>query len=157
MMKHIIGHKMSEATGGSEKIFVHAFHGATTDHMNGHCIPTMKKNPKRIVLHCGTNDVSNGDVPEQIAEEVVDLANAMKNKENTAFISSIVPRGDRWNANVSKPIRRIKKLSAREELPFIDDNNNIDRIHHLNRSNLHLNAEGTCLLANNLLRASGHY
>ena len=156
MVKHIMGHKMSEATGGSEKIFVHAFHGATTDHMNSHCIPTMKKNPKRIVLHCGTNDVSNGDAPEQIAEEIVDLAKAMKNNENTVFVSSIVPRGDRWNAKVSITNRRMKELCAREELPFID-NNNIDKTHHLNRSNLHLNAEGTRLLANNFLRALGHY
>ena len=156
MVKHIMGHKMSEATGGSEKIFVHAFHGAKTDHMNSHCILTMKRNPKRIVLHCGTNDVSNGDSPEQIAEEIVGLAKAMKNNENTVFVSSIVPRGDRWNAKVSITNRRMKELCAREELPFID-NNNIDRTHHLNRSNLHLNAEGTRLLANNFLRALGHY
>ena len=90
------------------------------------------------------------------AYQVVDLAKAMKNKENTIFVSSIVPRGDRWNAKVSITNRRIKELCAREELPFID-NNNIDRVHHLNRSNLHLNAEGTRLLANNFLRALGHY
>ena len=156
MVKHIMGHKMNEATGGSEKIFVPAFHGATTYHMNSHCIPTMKKNPNRIVLHCGTNDVSNGDAPEQIAEEVVDLAKAMKNKENTVFVSSIVPRSDCWNAKVSIANRRMKELCAREELPFIDYNN-LGRVHHLNRGNLHLNAEGTRLLANNFLRALGHY
>ena len=107
---------MSEAIGGgSEKIFVHAFHGATTDLKNSNCITTMKKNPKRIVFHCGTNDVSNGGAPEQIVKEVVDVAKAMKNKENTVFVSSIVPRGDRWNAKVSITNRRIKELCAGEE------------------------------------------
>ena len=52
--------------------------------------------------------------------------------------------------------RKIKEVCAREELPFID-NDNVDRIHHLNRSKLHMNAEGKCILANNFLRALGHY
>ena len=52
--------------------------------------------------------------------------------------------------------RKIKEACAHEELPFID-NDNVDRIHHLNRSKLHQNAEGTRILANNFLRALGHY
>ena len=50
MVKHIMGYKMSEATGGSEKIFAHAYQGATTDHMNSHCIPTMKRTQIELII-----------------------------------------------------------------------------------------------------------
>ncbi len=114
MVKHIKGYKMSEATGGSEKIFVHAFHGATTDHMNSHYEPKMKKNPKRIVLHCGTNDVSNGYAPEEIADKIVDLAKSLKHEENAVFVPGIVRRGDPWNEKVTTTNRILEELCMRK-------------------------------------------
>ena len=156
MVKHIQGYKMSEATNGQEKIFVRAFHGAKLDDMNSYSVPTTKKNPKRIVLHCGTNDVSSGTAPNEVAQEIVDLATNLKSHENEILVSSLVARGDRWNEHVSQVNNILKARCHREGLPFID-NSNIDPAYHLNRSNLHLNSEGTRMLANNFLRALGHY
>ena len=156
MVKHIQGYKMSEATNGQEKIFVRAFHGAKVDDMNSYSVPTTKKNPRRIVIHCGTNDISSGTAPNEVAEEIVDLATNLKSHENEVFVSGIVARGDRWNERVSQVNNVLKAKCNREGLPFID-NSNIEPAHHLNRSNLHLNSEGTRMLANNFLRALGHY
>ena len=156
MVKHIQGYKMSEATNGQEKIFVRAFHGAKVDDMNSYSVPTTKKNPRRIVIHCGTNDISSGTAPNEVAEEIVDLATNLKSHENEVFVSSIVARGDRWNERVSQVNNVLKAKCNREGLPFID-NSNIEPAYHLNRSNLHLNPEGTRMLANNFLRALGHY
>ena len=156
MVKQIQGYKMSEATNGQEKIFVRAFHGAKVDDMNSYSVPTTKKNPRRIVIHCGTNDISSGTVPNEVAEEIVDLATNLKSHENEVFVSGIVARGDRWNERVSQVNNVLKAKCNREGLPFID-NSNIEPAHHLNRSNLHLNSEGTRMLANNFLRALGHY
>ena len=69
--------------------------------------------------------------------------------------SNIVARGDRWNECVSQVNNILKAKCSREGLPFID-NSNIEPAHHLNRSNLHLNSEGTRMIANNFLRALGH-
>ena len=57
IIKDIRGYKMNEACENQEKIFVKSFSGATTDCMNSHACPTIKRNPKRIILHCGTNDL----------------------------------------------------------------------------------------------------
>ncbi len=76
--------------------------------------------------------------------------------ENEIFVSSLVSRGDRWNERVSQVNNILKANCNREGLPFID-NSDIVPAYHLNRSNLHLNSEGTRMLANNFLRALGHY
>ena len=101
MVKHIQGYKMSEATSGQEKIVVRAFHGAKVDDMNSYSVPTTKKNRRRIVIHCGTNDISNGTAPNEVAEEVVDLAINLKSHENEVFVSSLVGKGDQWNERVN--------------------------------------------------------
>ena len=119
-------------------------------------MPTTKKNPKRIVLHCGTNDVSSGTAPNEVAQEIVALATNLKSHENEILVSSLVARGDGWNEHVSQVNNILKARCHREGLPFID-NSNIDPAYHLNRSNLHLNSEGIRRLANNFLKALGHY
>ncbi len=50
ILKEIKGFKMSEATG--ERVFIKSFSGATTDCMNSHAVPTIKRNPKAVILHC---------------------------------------------------------------------------------------------------------
>ena len=147
---------MSAVTNGQEKIYVRAFHGAKVDDMNSYSVPTTKKNPRRIVLHCGTNDISNGTAPTEVDKEIVNLATSLKRNENEVFASSLVARGDRCNERVRQVNNILKVKCNREGLPFID-NSNIKPAHHLNRSSLHLNSEGTRMLDNNFLRALGHY
>ena len=74
IIKDIKGYKMKEATGHEQQIFVKSISGATTDCMNSHACPTIKTNPKRIILHCGTNDVRGQSSAEKIATEVMELA-----------------------------------------------------------------------------------
>ena len=105
MVKNIQGYKMSEAINGQEKIVVRAFHGAKVDDMNSYSVPTTKKNLRRIVILCGTNDISNGNAPNEVAKEIVDLATNLKSHENEVFVSSLVAKGDRWNERVSQVTR----------------------------------------------------
>ena len=156
IVKDIKGFKMTEATNGEEKIKVQSYSGATVDHMNSHAIPTMKRNPKKINLHCGTNDIRSSQSPEEIAIEMLDLASAMKTSKNTIYVSSLVQRGDQWNGKVTDVNRHLKGLCKGNNLPFID-NDNIKPFSHLNRSKLHLNPEDTRILANNFLKVLGHY
>jgi len=89
MLKHIEGYKMSEATSRQEKIIFKSFSGATTDCMNSHAVPTTKRNPKTIILHCGTNDIRSKNSPEEIAREIIELATGIRNDDNTIYVSSI--------------------------------------------------------------------
>ena len=84
-----------------------------------------------------------------IAEEIIELAKAMKTEGNTVFVSGLVARGDRWNAKVCEVNRFLTRRSQEEDLQFIDNSNITSE--HLNRSLLHLNPEGTRLLADNFL------
>ena len=58
--------------------------------------------------------------------------------------------------SIPNKYRVTQKKVTRRNLQFID-NRNIDPHLHLNGSRLHLNYQGTCCLANDLLRALGYY
>ncbi len=155
IIKDIKGYKMKEAAGHQQQIFVKSFSGATIDCMNSHACPTIKRNPKRIILHCGTNDVRGQTPAENIATEVIELAKSLQNRSNAVFVSGLVVRGDRWNTKVCDINCILKRRCQEENLKFID-NSNINS-NHLNRSLIHLNPEGTRVLANNFLRALGYF
>ena len=53
----------------------------------------MKRNPKKVILHCGNNDIRRQATPENIAKEIMELAVSLSTKENTVFVSGIVSRG----------------------------------------------------------------
>ncbi len=155
IIKDIKGYKMKEATGHEQTNFFKSFSRATTDCMNSHACQTIKRNPKRIILHCGTNDVCGQTSAESIATEVIELAKVLQNGRNAVFVSGLVVRGDRWNTKVCDINCILKRRCQEENLKFID-NSNINST-HLNRSLLHLNPEGTRVLANNFLHALGYF
>ena len=51
MVKNLEGRRMRMKYG--EKVFVKSFSGATTDDMSFHAVPSMKKQPDRVVLYRG--------------------------------------------------------------------------------------------------------
>ena len=59
--------------------------------MNSYTIPYVERSPKRIILHCGTNNTRSSQSPGEIV--IVDLANATKTDKNEIYISSLVQRG----------------------------------------------------------------
>ena len=159
LVKDIQSYKMNDATGNTdEKIFVKSFSGATVGCMNSHVCPTIKRDPGKIILHCGnleTNDLRSKATPKDIAEEIVDLGNSMKTNANKVIISGLVPRGDQWHDKAMEVNRFLKQLCVSQDFYYID-NTNIQAEYHLNRSRIHLNREGTRILANNFLYALGY-
>ena len=154
IIKDVRGYKINAACENQEQIFVKSFSGATTDCMNSHACPTTKRNPKRNILHCGTNDLRSQTSAVNIAEEIIELAKAMKTEGSAVFVSGLVARGDRSNAKVCEVNRFLTRRSQEEDLKFIDNSNITPD--HVNRSLLHLNPEGTRLLANNFLYELGY-
>ena len=132
-----------------------SFPGANIDAMNSYVCPTMKKSPSRIILHCGTNDLNTNQSPWTIAEDIIELAKAMENKDTEVLVSSIVQRRDKFNGKALEVNKALERECERMRLGFID-NSNIDPESHLNGSGLHLNMEGTIILANNFIRAMGY-
>ena len=63
--------KAWELTDESNKVVVKSFRGATkTKHLK----PSTEQNPENIILHCGTNDRNDDSDPQNIAEEIAELA-----------------------------------------------------------------------------------
>ena len=109
----------------------------------------------RLGLLGGTNDIRSQATPENIAKEIMELAVSLSTKENTVFVSGIVPRGDNWNNKVNEMNKHLQSARSSRNMPFIY-NSNISTEYHLNRSRLHLNPEGTRILANNFPPYLGH-
>ncbi len=53
-----------------EKVFVKSFPGATTDDMSFHAVPSIKKQPDRVVLHTGGNDFRMEKDDTKIAQNI---------------------------------------------------------------------------------------
>ena len=155
IIKGIQGHKMKEAINHSENVFVRSFAGANTYAMNSYVCPTIKKAPNRIILHCGTNDHRSKESPWIIAENIMELAKQMESRKTEVFVSGIVQRADELNGKALEANRALERECDRMKLKYID-NSNVDPKLHLNRSGLHLNYEGTVILANNFIREVGN-
>ena len=147
--------KMKEAVRHKENVFVRSFPGANIDAMNSYVCPTMKKSPSRIILHCGTNDLNTKQSPWTIAEDIIELAKAIEDNHTEVLVSGIVQRRDQFNGKALEVNKALERECERMRLGYID-NSNIDPEFHLNGSGLHLNIEGTIILANNFIRAMGY-
>eukprot|EP00112_Aurelia_sp_Birch-Aquarium-sp1_P012763 Seg2688.2 transcript_id=Seg2688.2/GoldUCD/mRNA.D3Y31 product="hypothetical protein" protein_id=Seg2688.2/GoldUCD/D3Y31 len=151
MVKNLDGRRMRTKYG--EKVFVKSFSGATTDDMSFHAVPSMKKQPDRIVLHTGANDFRAEKEDVKMAQNIYALARTLKTEDNTVFVSGIVSREDEFiNERTTKVNKILEELCKKNKFPFID-NSNINIHTHLNRSGLHLNHIGDDKLALNIISA----
>lgn len=108
------------------------------------------KSTDAFVLHVGTNNVSDADSCESIAEDFRDTVDTIKNVNEDAkiIISSIIPRrNDRLvNRAIDDTNKSLEKLCIEEECSFLDHSVQFTRDGHINQSlyrdNIHLNARG---------------
>ena len=136
-----------------EKIYVKAFPGADVQDMCHYSLPTAKRDPDTIFLHCGTNSLQSSESPEALAKEIVDLATSLKTDENEVIISSIISRSDDQSEKVKPLNDALYAKCLNLPLGFMD-NNNIQHQHLSNRGRfpgLHLNDEGNKLLFDNIV------
>ena len=98
------------------------------------------------------SDLRNGKQADAIANDIVNLAKSMKSSENEVMLSGIVPRRDEFD-NKGKEVNKILKTLCYENNYHFIDNENIDKMIHLNNSGLHLNYRGTYAMGANLVKA----
>lgn len=131
-------------------VYVKSFSGATVDCMKCYVQPSMKFNPNVVILNTGTNDLRSKKQPEQIADDILNLALSIKSDDNEIVISGIVPRNDSLNPKGIAVNNFLKQKLPQNNIPFID-NENINPKMHLNNSGLHPNYKGVEILANNFI------
>ena len=109
--------------------------------------PSRKRKPDLYIFHAGTNDLRFGKRPEEIADEIIEVAASLQTNENEVAVSAIVTRNDNLN-DKGKRVNEFLKLKTRQfDLAFID-HSNISSV-HLNNSGLHLTEDGDKLLRTN--------
>ena len=113
--------------------------------MKDHVKPRLREMPTHIILHVGTNDVPTKKAPEQIAENIANLA--IKLKRNCAVsISSITARNDQYQKKAVDVNRELKEKCREKNLQFLNHRNTIT-VRHLNASKFRLNKRGTQVLS----------
>ena len=74
MLRPISGYELKRESKSKDSVFVKCFPGATIEDMHSYSWPSMKKNPSRIALHCGTNDLQSSDSADDIAKQLMTIA-----------------------------------------------------------------------------------
>ena len=134
-----------------------ALTGATIKDMKSYTQPTIERKPSLIILHAGTNDLSlklnNEQKSElQIANEIIELANSIKENGIEVAISGLLRRGDKFATNRQRVNFILADLCTLNNYAFLE-HTNIDPSKHLNSSKVHLNKVGDRMFENKLLRA----
>ena len=90
MIKRAQGWKISRKVG--HRVVVREFPGATTSDMEHYLKPVLAKDPQRVILHVGTNDLKTNLRPNrnQIADSIVNLARMTESESRAEVIISVV-------------------------------------------------------------------
>ena len=111
--------------------------------------PLISRKPDEIILHTGTDDLSQGSV-EQVCCNIVKLVGEIERNEIRCTVSSIIIRRGELNEkgrHVNERLRDIVDDSS--SLTFICNKNM--SFNHLNNGRLHLNKRGDGALALNFI------
>ena len=154
LLKNVAGWKLKQLCEENENIYVHAFSGSTIKDMRSYCQPSLDRRPSQVIIHVGTNDLSDRKKSElQISQEIISLANEIKSSGAKVIISGLIARYDYLEPKRVRVNYLLKDMCQEEGITLID-NSNINPAKHLNSSKLHLNRAGDDIFADNLFRAS---
>ena len=144
LLKNINGWLMSR----SKRVKVHCFPGAALSDMEDYLKPLIKQRPARIILHCGTNDLSTSQ-PAQVAEDIRNSVNYVKAEGIDCTVSESVMRNDGLYNKVIEVNEKLRDILGKDTQ--IIEHSNIESS-YLNNSRIHLNKKDDCKLAYNLIQ-----
>ena len=130
---------------------INNFSGGTSETVLENIDETLKSKPDCLIVHVGTNDLTNGINLLNQAKKIV--KQVKKASQNTKIVfSSIITRKDRKNIDkkVSEVNSYLKNYCSQKNIDFIDNSNLKEE--HLGQKKLHLNKKGNSILANNFLK-----
>ena len=122
-----------ELSNKSEKFVVKFFGGATTKAMESYIQLAIERAPSNVILHCGTNDLKTSTDPEQIAENIINLAKSMKTDNKGVIISELAPRNDQLNKK-AKEVNDVLTLECNKRNICIIKHDNMNVRRHCNMS-----------------------
>ena len=111
----------------------------------------IKYQPESVIIHAGTNDLTNGINMLNNAKKIVKELTTKLPKVKIAF-SGLITRKDKKNLgkNVTETNKRLKNYCRQKDIGYIDNSNITED--SLGIKKLHLNRKGNCFFAKNLLK-----
>ena len=132
-------------------ISVKPFGGSTSRDMLDYIKPIVRKRPDILVVHVGTNDLTNSvDTIENLSKLFKYIHD--ESPETNIAMSSVTTRTDRKGLDnkVTTLNINIAKLCSENELKLIDHSNITSK--HLSKKKLHLDTNGLSILSNNFVK-----
>ena len=83
-------------------MIVKSYKDATINIMRYHVQLSLKRKPDQVILQFGTNNMKTKGTAQEIANQLIDLAEDISTHTNKVVISSILPRGDEYNEKVEE-------------------------------------------------------
>ena len=118
--RNIIGKKLSR----NQNVNAFSFSGATIDDMVDFAKPVIKRKPKKIILHVGTNNLKM-DQPKKIKNKVAGLVDSIEAEHLSidVAVSSIIFRSDdqSLNSKIDEVNRRLSSFCQSKNWVFIDN------------------------------------
>ena len=138
MLREIDENRLPGAKTNSAKVRV--FSGATIDYMKDFLKPYLKRSPRNIILHVGTNNSVN-DLSSVILNKLLSLKKNFIHTEfpdSSVILSNVIDRSD--NNIVRLKISNFNKHFNSLKIDTIDSGN--ISLEHLSGSGLRLNRHG---------------
>ena len=125
--------------------------GTRTEDIVDFIKPVIRKKPDAVIIHAGTNDLTNGTNTMNQVRKIAKTIQEMEDSGKIGIVfSGIIQRADRNFKDQIKEINDKLKRYCEGNGFFYVDNDNINE-KSLNKSLLHLNKAGNKLLSKNLL------
>ena len=151
IIKELKGNRLKRKAGVNA-VYVQSYSGAHAEDIAGHVKPAIRRKPKMMVIHAGTNDIQKKS-SRQVAESLVNIGHSINRElpETQVVFSEIIKRDAEsgLNQKIASANKILKRFCTERGWGWIS-NDNIDQ-RGLNGSGLHLNNAGTGRLASNML------
>ncbi|CAB4007613.1 Scavenger receptor cysteine-rich type 1 M130 [Paramuricea clavata] len=150
MIKGLRPDKISKSV--KHKAQVKSFPGTTVEDLTDYIKPSLKRKPKNIIVHVGTNDLKMKSAKD-VAKSIDKLCKSIKldQPQTSISVSEIIHRED--NQELKEKALAVNKELVRyseQKKFYLIKNENIDK-NKLNLYGLHLNKQGSAVLAKNIV------
>ena len=143
----ILNGLIEENLSKQHNVRIRKFPGATVDDLNYHVHPILRKKPKHIIIHIGTNDATHS-TSREILDKLLKLKTLIKETlpETEVTFSTPTIRSD--NGKAALTVRNLCGHLLDLNMDILDNRNITSK--HLARKGLHLNKAGSTRLAKNI-------
>ena len=132
----------------TNNVRIRNFPGTTADDLNYQVHSMLRKKPKRIIVHIGTND-NTSSTSREILDKLLKLKTLVKETLPETEVTFSTPTIISDNGKAARTVRNLCDHLLDLNMDILDSRNITSK--HLGRKGLHLNKAGFTRLAKNII------